>query len=120
VVISNSFYLHFTSIFECKNVAIWNFRFISSRNFQIATAFHSPLDTWEQGKTSAFLPSNPAWRPDGTIDGPAPNSLSTLFRGQIGGLAVEAQIIDISFTLGAPDARKKSRSSLLPLQTLHA
>jgi len=77
------------------------------------------LDTWDQGKISAFLPSSPAWKPDGTIDGPAPNSLSTLFRGRIGRLAVEAQIIDISFILGAPDARKKARSSLLPLQTLH-
>jgi hypothetical protein len=99
---------------------MWPFGISVHFNANLSDSYGAPfaLYTWEQGKTSAFLPSNPAWRPDGA-DGPAPNSLSTLFRGQIGGLAVEAQIIDISFTLGAPDARKKSRLSLLPLQTLH-
>ena len=95
------------------------FSALAARNGRVWIATPSGLDTRDQGKISAFLPSNPARNSDGTIDGPAPNYLSTLFRGRIGGLAVEAQIIDISFILGAPDARKKARSSLLPLQTLH-
>ena len=58
------------------------FSALAARDGRVWIATSSGLDTWDQGKISAFLPSNGAWKP-GTTEDPAPNSLFEDSSGRI-------------------------------------
>jgi len=59
------------------------FSVLAATDGSVWIATPSELDRWDRGKISSVRPSNDAWKPDGTLDEQAPNSLFEDSSGRI-------------------------------------